>query len=76
MTVCLNAKPVNIECQVYALTSAADEVEIETFYETLQDIGFSAKSGPENDGRFERQGEIRRAVERYNWRAWARECNE
>ena len=45
MTVRLNAKPVNITlCQVYAPTSAADEVEIETFYGSLQDILDSAPS--------------------------------
>jgi len=39
MTVRLNAKPVNITlCQVYAPTSAADDDEIENFYDTLQDI--------------------------------------
>jgi len=45
MIVHLNAKPVNITlCQVYAPTSAADEGEIEAFYDTLQDVLDSAPS--------------------------------
>ena len=39
MSVCFQGKPFNITViQVYALTSNAEEVEVEQFYEDLQDL--------------------------------------
>ena len=39
ISVCFQGKPVNITViQVYALTSKAEEAEVERFYEDLQDI--------------------------------------
>ena len=39
ISVCFQGKPVNITViQVYALTSKAEEAEVEWFYEDLQDL--------------------------------------
>ena len=39
ISVCFHGKPLNItEIQVYALTSNAEEAEVERFYEDLQDL--------------------------------------
>ena len=39
ISVCLQGKPFNITViQVYALTSNAEEAEVEWFYEALQDL--------------------------------------
>ena len=39
ITVCFQGKPFNITViQVYALTSNAEEAEVEQFYEDLQDL--------------------------------------
>ena len=39
ISVCLQGKPFNIKViKVYALTSSAEEAEVEWFYEDLQDL--------------------------------------
>ena len=38
ISVHLQSKPFNIVIQVYALTSNAEEAEVEWFYEDLQDL--------------------------------------
>ena len=47
ISVCLQGKPFNITViQVYALTSNAEETEVEWFYEDLQDL---LELTPQND---------------------------
>ena len=50
ISVCFQGKPFNITViQVYAPTSNAEEVEIEQFYDDLQDL---PELSPKKDGHF------------------------